>query len=91
MGLSMGGAITMKTSRPSNSLGPAFSLSDLNELKCVSVLLRVDFPNASRGEISDAVIGAIKASKLTYSRKHILETAREALCVCSEKPAVQAA
>jgi hypothetical protein len=70
---------SMKPTHLSKILGPAFSLSDPWELKCLTTLVRVDFPDVPRDQVHEVVTEAVKSSKKTFSRKHILESARASL------------
>ena len=69
----------MNIPNTSKILGPTFSLSDPWELKRLTALVSVDFPNVQHEDITAAVSAAMSSSEKTFSRKDLLRAARAAL------------
>ena len=81
----------MNIQNTSKILGPAFSLSDPWELKRLTALVSVDFPDVRHDEISTAVRAAMTSSENTFSRKNLLRAARASLRARGDSQAPQAA
>lgn len=69
----------MNTQNISKILGPTFSLSDPWELKRLAAIVSVDFPHVQHDDVCAAVRAAVTSSEKTFSRKHLLHTARASL------------